>query len=86
MQVEGDIENSWIMFDHVKCLKNWTTMVCYVYDSRYYKVLTIVYYDMQFEDGAAQILFWKNLNFIMAENGVSNVNFKGFMADSAPTN
>jgi hypothetical protein len=33
MQVGGDMETSWIMFDHVKRLKDWTTMVCHVYDS-----------------------------------------------------
>ena len=33
MQVGGDMENSWIMFDHVKRLKGWTTLVCHVYDS-----------------------------------------------------
>jgi hypothetical protein len=26
MQPEGDLEHAWIMFDHVKCVKNWTTM------------------------------------------------------------
>jgi hypothetical protein len=38
---------------------------------------------MQSEDGAIQILFWENLNTIMAENNVPNVNLKGFIADSA---
>jgi hypothetical protein len=61
-------------------------MACHVYDSRYCKVLTIACCDMQSEDGAAQILFWENLNAVMAENGVPNVNFKGFMADSAQAN
>jgi hypothetical protein len=34
MQVGGDMENSRIMFDHVKRLKDWMTMICHVYDSR----------------------------------------------------
>jgi hypothetical protein len=38
---------------------------------------------MQSEDGATHILFWENLNSVMAENVVPNVNFKGFMTDSA---
>ena len=80
------MENSWIMFDHVKHLKDWTTMACHVYDSRYCKVLTIVCCDMQSEDGAAQIIFWKILNFVMAENDIPNVNFKGFMANSVQAN
>jgi hypothetical protein len=58
MQEGGDMENSWIMFDHIKCLKDWTTLACHVYDSKYYKVLTIACCDMQFEDGATQTLFW----------------------------
>ena len=41
---------------------------------------------MQSEDGIAQTLFWENLNSVMSENGVSKVNFKGFMADSAHAN
>ena len=53
---------------------------------RYCKTLTIACCDMQSEDGTTQTLFWKNLNFVMAENDVSNVIFKGFMADSAQTN
>jgi hypothetical protein len=57
MQDGGDMENSCIMFDHIKRLKDWTTMTCHVYDSRYCKVLTIAYCDMQSEDGAAQIFF-----------------------------
>ena len=86
MQVKGDMENSWIMFDHVKRVKDWKTIACYVYDSRYCKVLTIVCNDMQFEDGTTQTLFWKNLNIIMAKNGVSKVNFKGSMTDNAQVN
>ena len=30
-----------ILFDHVKRLKDWTTLACHIYDSKYYKVLTI---------------------------------------------
>ena len=57
MQVGGDMKNSWIMFDHVKRLKDWTTMACHVYNSRYCKVLTIACCALQFEDGTTQILF-----------------------------
>jgi hypothetical protein len=53
MQVSGDMENLWIMFHHIKRLKDWTTMTCHMYDSRYCKVLTIACCDMQSEDGAA---------------------------------
>ena len=57
MHVGGDMENSRIMFDHVKRLKDWTTLTYHVYDSKYYKMLTIARCDMQSEDGATQTLF-----------------------------
>ena len=86
MQEGGDMENSWIMFDHVKRLKDWTTLACHVYDSKYCKVLTITCCDMQYEDDATQTLFWENLNIVMAENEVSTVNFKVLMADNVQAN
>lgn len=54
-------------------------MTCHVYDSDYCKVLTVACCDMQSEDGGAQTWLWKKLNVVMAENGVSSVNFKDFM-------
>jgi hypothetical protein len=36
MQPGGDLEQAWIIFDHVKRIKNWTTMACHVYDSAYF--------------------------------------------------
>jgi hypothetical protein len=54
MQSGGDMENSWIMFDHVKRVRLWTTMACHVYDSTYCRVMTIAVCDMQSEDVAAQ--------------------------------
>ena len=86
MQVGGDLENAWMMFDHVKRVKSWTTMACHVYDSSYCRVMTIALCDMQSEDVAAQSVLWKNLNAVMARHGISNTNFKGFMADSAQAN
>ena len=41
MRMIRDMENSWIMFDHVKRLKDKTTLTCHVYDSKYCKVLRI---------------------------------------------
>jgi hypothetical protein len=41
-----DLQNAWIMFDHVKRVVGWTTMTCHVYDSAYCKVMTIVVCDM----------------------------------------
>ena len=86
MQPNGDLENAWLMFDHVKRVKQWTTMACHVYDSTYCRVMTIACCDMQSEDVDAQMVFWKNLNAVMKRHGVDMPNFKGFMADSAQAN
>jgi hypothetical protein len=86
MQPGGDLEHTWIMFDHVKRIKNWTTMACHVYDSAYCRVMTITVCDMQSEDAVAQMVLWKNLNDVMARHGVPEPKFKEFMADSAQAN
>jgi hypothetical protein len=86
MQPGGDLQDSWIMFDHVRRVKDWSTMACHVYDSRYCRVMTIALCDMQSEDATAQTLFWENLNSVMEDNGHPKPNFKGFMADSAGAN
>jgi hypothetical protein len=41
MQLGGDLQITWIMFDHVKCFQGWKTLACHVYDHVYYKVMTI---------------------------------------------
>ena len=41
MQPGGDLEDTWIMFDHVKSVKHWVTMTCHVYVYVYYRVMTI---------------------------------------------
>jgi hypothetical protein len=85
MQARGDTKNSCILFDHVKRLKDWTTMACYVYDIKYCKVMTIACCDMQSKDGVAHTQFG-NLNVVMAKNDVPIVSFKGFMANNAQVN
>lgn len=32
---EGDLNMSWIMFDHTHRVRDWVTMACHVYDPRY---------------------------------------------------
>ena len=86
MQAGGDLQCAWMMFDHVKRVKEWTTMACHVYDSLYCKVMTIAVCDMQSEDCSAQVLLWRNLNSIVQRHGVDDIQFKGFMADSAQAN
>jgi hypothetical protein len=70
MQPVGDLQDAWIMFDHVKLVKKWTTMACHVYDSTYCSVMTIVVCDMQSEDVAVQSVLWKNLNVVVAKHSV----------------
>jgi hypothetical protein len=47
-----------MMFDHVKRVQAWTTMVCHVYNAAYCKVMTIVVSDMQLEDMEVQCIIW----------------------------
>ena len=86
MQPGGDLENAWIMSDHVKRVKGWTTMAAHVYDMVYQRIMTIACCDFQSEDKDAQVLFWHNLNHVMARHSIPHPNFKGFMADSAQAN
>ena len=86
MQVGGDLQDAWMMFDHVKRVKGWTTMACHVYDSKYCRVMSIAICDMQSEDTIAQTIFWRNLNAVVAKHDIPNPKFKGFMADSAQAN
>lgn len=76
----------WIMFNNLEYLKDWTTMGCHVYVSKYCKVLTTACCDMQSKDGATKELLWKNLNIVMTNNGVPDVNSKGFMINNAKEN
>jgi hypothetical protein len=38
MQPGRDLENAWLMFDHIKRVKEWTTMACHVYEGPMYHV------------------------------------------------
>jgi hypothetical protein len=65
MQSGSDMENSWIMVNHVKQLNDKAMMACYAYNNKDSKISTTTYYDMQPKDVVVHILFWKNLNAIM---------------------
>ena len=83
MQPRGDLENAWLMFDHVMQVQEWTTMAYYVYDIAYCKIMTIAICDIQLKDTKVQYNIWRKLNNFMAKDGVENTNFKGFIANSA---
>ncbi len=55
MQSRRDLENVWMMFDHVKCVQGLTTMGCHVYVMAYCKVLTIGICDRQSENVDCQM-------------------------------
>jgi hypothetical protein len=57
MQPSSDLEDAWIMFDHVKHVKHWLTMACHIYDSTYCRVMAIAVCNMQSEDIVAQSVF-----------------------------
>ena len=81
MQLGGDLQDTWMMFDHVKCVKKWKTMACHVYNSTYCRVLTIAICDMQSKDATAQSVLWKNFNVVLMRYGIPEPKFKGFMVD-----
>jgi hypothetical protein len=41
MQPSEDLENAWMMSDHVKRVKGWITMAAHVYDGTYQRIITI---------------------------------------------
>ncbi len=77
MQLSDDLQNAWMMFDHVKRVQGWMTMACHVYDPFYCKVMTIVVYDMQSEDMKVQCILWKKLNAIIEKKKVGYTHFQG---------
>jgi hypothetical protein len=62
MQSGDDLQNAWMMFNHVKRVQRWTTMSSHVYDLVYCKVMTIVVCDRQSKDTEAQCILWRKLN------------------------
>ena len=46
MELGGDLQDVWIIFDHVKWVRGWTTMAYHVYNFSYYRVMTIACSDM----------------------------------------
>jgi hypothetical protein len=86
MQPGGDFEHAWMMSDHIKRVAKWTTMACHVYDGTYQRIMTIACCNFQSKDKDAQVLFWHNLNHVMARHGIPKPHFKGFMVDNAQAN
>lgn len=81
-----DADNSWIMFDHIQCLADGTTLAFNVYDSKYCVVSSVIYCDMKPKDDATHALLWEKLNSVLMKNGMSNLKFKDFMVDNSHAN
>ena len=58
-------------------------MEVHVYEPNHYKVMTICVCDMKSEMAEYQKQMWRSLLMVIKKLGVKNVNFVGFMADSA---
>jgi hypothetical protein len=86
MQSGDDLQNVWMMFDHIKDVQGWMTMACHVYDLVYYKVMMIAIFDMQSRDTEVQCVLWKKFNAIVEKKWLGTLVFKGFMADGVQTN
>jgi hypothetical protein len=54
---------------------------CHVYNSVYYKVMTIMVCDMQSKDTEVQCIVWRKLNTVVEKKRLGMPLFKGFMAD-----
>ena len=86
MQPGGDLALQFVMFDHVKQINEWTTLRVYVYNPIHYKIMTICVCDMKSESAEHQKQMWRSLLAVMEKHSILNVNFCGFMADSAHAN
>jgi len=78
MQLVRDLQNAWIMFDHVKHVANWIIMLYHVYDLVYCKVMTIAICDMQSKDTKAQQIMWTKLNDTMLKHMFLKIEFQSF--------
>jgi hypothetical protein len=67
-----DLQNTWIMFDHVKRVVRWITMAFHVYDLAYCKMMAMVVCDMQSKDTKVQQIMWTRFNEIMLKHRFPN--------------
>jgi hypothetical protein len=86
MQLGGDLQRTWLMFNHCIHVLGWSTTAWHVYDPNYARVMTIAICDMQSEDVESQVLMWRTLMKFMKANGIHMPQFKGFIVDNAQVN
>ena len=61
MQLGGDLENEWIMFNHIKKVKDWTTFGIHVHNLDYYSMMTVDVCDMQSKKADPKEGVWMSL-------------------------
>jgi hypothetical protein len=87
MQLGDDLQNAWMMFNHIEHVQGWMNMVCHIYYNLVHcKVMKIAFYDMKSKDMKAQCILWRKLNALAEKKGLGMHVFKGFMANSAQVN
>ena len=86
MQTGGNHTHQFIMFDHVKRIKNWTILGAHVYDPIHYKVMTIYICGIKSETVEYQKQMWRSLLLVMERHGYKKIEFARFMANSAEAN
>ena len=69
IQVGGDLEIAWIMFDHVKRVVDWISLGAHVYDLVYCKVMTIYVCNMMCEMADAQEKMWFSMFALLKAMG-----------------
>lgn len=61
-------------------------MAYHVYDLIYFKVMTIVMFEMQVKDVEFQVLMWWAFLRVMKTNDVDNLQFKRFIVNIVQVN
>lgn len=46
MQLGGNLQDAWMIFDDIKHVSDGTTMACHMYDSMYCRSMTVAICDM----------------------------------------
>jgi hypothetical protein len=86
MQPSDDLQNLWMMFNHIKHVQGWTTMAYHIYGPFYCKDMAISVCDMQSKDTKVQCILWKKLNTFVERKGLGMIAFKGSMENNAQAN
>jgi hypothetical protein len=73
--MEFNLQGTWVAFNHVKCIHNWTTIITHVYDSCMRSMQIIAICNMKGKDKESIMLFWTMLNDICVIYGILDIQF-----------